>query len=196
MTVSKTREMLIKVAKELFARHGVDGTTMNDIALASGKGRRTLYTYFKSKNEIYQAAVESELNQLYNMLTDISRKELPANEKLITFFYTRLEALKSLVIRNGSLRANFFRDIWRVEKIRKNFDLRETELIQNILEAGVKEGIFVIPNVSVTAMILHYSLKGLEVPFIRGSMGNEAEQKEVRRENVVNLIMNGLMVKK
>ena len=51
MTVSKTREMLIDVARQLFARMGVDNTTMNDIALASKKGRRTLYTYFKSKNE-------------------------------------------------------------------------------------------------------------------------------------------------
>ena len=58
MTVSKTREMLIDVARQLFARMGVDNTTMNDIALASKKGRRTLYTYFKSKNEIYLAVVE------------------------------------------------------------------------------------------------------------------------------------------
>ena len=39
---------------------GVDNTTMNDIAQA--------YTYFKSKNEIYLAVVESELDQLYKML--------------------------------------------------------------------------------------------------------------------------------
>ena len=47
MTVSKTREMLVDVARQLFARMGVDNTTMNDIAQASKKGRRTLYTYFK-----------------------------------------------------------------------------------------------------------------------------------------------------
>ena len=57
MTVSKTREMLVDVARQLFARMGVDNTTMNDIAQASKKGRRTLYTYFKSKNEIYLAVV-------------------------------------------------------------------------------------------------------------------------------------------
>ena len=57
--------MLVDVARQLFARMGVDNTTMNDIAQASRKkGRRTLYTYFKSKNEIYLAVVESELDQL------------------------------------------------------------------------------------------------------------------------------------
>ena len=76
MTVSKTREMLVDVARQLFARMGVDNTTMNDIAQASRKGRRTLYTYFKSKNEIYLAVVESELDQLYT----VSNTHLRAHE--------------------------------------------------------------------------------------------------------------------
>ena len=45
--VSKTRERLIEVARQLFARKGVENTTMLDIANASDKGRRTIYTYFK-----------------------------------------------------------------------------------------------------------------------------------------------------
>ena len=119
MTVSKTRDMLVDVARQLFARMGVDNTTMNDIAQASRKGRRTLYTYFKSKNEIYLAVVESELDQLHKMLVDVASKDLPADEKLLTFIYSRLDAVKALVFRNGTLRATFFRDIWRVEKVRK-----------------------------------------------------------------------------
>jgi len=46
MSISKTRQKLVDVARQLFARNGVANTTMNDIAVASGKGRRTLYTYF------------------------------------------------------------------------------------------------------------------------------------------------------
>ncbi|MFA6767666.1 MAG: TetR/AcrR family transcriptional regulator [Parabacteroides sp.] len=193
--VSKTRDMLIDVARQLFARIGVDDTTMNDIAMASKKGRRTLYTYFKNKNEIYQAVVESELNRLYKMLQDVSVKDLPADEKLITFIYTRLDAIKAIVLRNGTLRADFFRDIWRVEKVRKNFDIRETELIKGILEAGVNERVFDMPDVGITAVVLHHALKGLEVPYIRGSMGNTTNQRLKRKDNVVNLIFNGIRIK-
>ena len=56
MSISKTRQKLVDVARQLFAKNGLENTTMNDIALLSGKGRRTLYTYFKSKEEIYYAA--------------------------------------------------------------------------------------------------------------------------------------------
>jgi AcrR family transcriptional regulator len=193
--VSKTRDMLIDVARQLFARIGVDDTTMNDIAMASKKGRRTLYTYFKNKNEIYQAVVETELNRLYKMLQDVAAKSLPADEKLITFIYTRLDTIKSIVLRNGTLRANFFRDIWRVEKVRKNYDIRETELIKGILEAGIKEHVFEMPDVEITAEVLHHALKGLEVPYIRGSMGDTTSQRLKRKENVINLIFSGIRIK-
>ena len=58
--VRKTRDKFIEVARQLFARKGVENTTMNDIASASDKGRRTIYTYFKSKREIFNAVIESE----------------------------------------------------------------------------------------------------------------------------------------
>jgi len=75
MTVSKTRIKLVDVARQLFAQNGVENTTMNDIALASKKGRRTLYTYFKNKDEIYSAVVESELDILSETMKKGLRKE-------------------------------------------------------------------------------------------------------------------------
>ena len=196
ITVSKTRDMLVDVARQLFARSGVDNTTMNDIAQASRKGRRTLYTYFKSKNEIYMAVVESELDSLYKTLLSVASKDVPADEKIITFIYTRLDAIKALVFRNGTLKATFFRDIWRVEKVRKNFDIRETEIIEGILNEGVAQGIFEMPDTHITAVVLHHAFKGLEVPYIRGLMGDNVSQRLQRKDNVMNLIFNGIKIKK
>ncbi|MDR2388696.1 MAG: TetR/AcrR family transcriptional regulator [Tannerellaceae bacterium] len=195
ITVSKTREMLVDVARQLFARMGVDNTTMNDIAQASQKGRRTLYTYFKNKNDIYQAVVETEVGKLYNMLLEVAAKELPADEKLMAFIYIRLDAVKSLVVRNGTLRANFFRDIWRVEKVRKGFDKKETELIKRILNDGVSEGLFDVADADRTALVLHHALKGLEVPYIRGLMGDAVSRKINRKDEVIHLVFNGIKIK-
>ena len=75
--MSKTREILVDVARQLFAKSGVENTTMNDIAVASQKGRRTLYTYFKNKNEIYRAVIETELQHLLQRLTNMANKDLP-----------------------------------------------------------------------------------------------------------------------
>ncbi|HQG07877.1 MAG TPA: TetR/AcrR family transcriptional regulator, partial [Dysgonamonadaceae bacterium] len=75
---SKTKRSLIEVARQLFAKKGVENTTMNDIAEASKRGRRTLYTYFSSKNEIYKAVVESEFQELYKKLDEVIKQKLPA----------------------------------------------------------------------------------------------------------------------
>ena len=72
MSISKTRQKLIDIARQLFAKRGVANTTMNDIAVASGKGRRTLYTYFNSKEEVYSAVIESELERLSDKLDEVA----------------------------------------------------------------------------------------------------------------------------
>ena len=195
MTVSKTKAKLVDVARQLFAKMGVENTTMNDIALTSKKGRRTLYTYFKSKEDIYMAVVESELDILSDIMKRVVEKDISPDQKIIEMIYTRLDAVKEVVYRNGTLRATFFRDIWRVEKVRKSFDLREVEIIKGILDDGVKEGIFSMPDTDITALVLHHALKGLEVPYIRGIMGDNISQRIKRRDNVMNLIFNGIKIK-
>ena len=190
-TISKTRQLLIDVARQLFARVGVRNTTMNDIANASKRGRRTLYTYFKSKDEIYQAVVQEELDSIRHRLEEVLHSNLAPDEKLITFIYTRLDAIKESVSRNGSLRADFFRDIWRVQRERKEFDELDIRMILQILQEGVDKNVFVMPSIDITATILHYAFKGLEVPYIRDAIGTE---REIRIENIRNILFNGLKI--
>ncbi len=187
---------MIEVARQLFARIGVENTTMNDIAQASKKGRRTLYTYFNNKNEVYLAVIESELNNLYATIQEGVAKDLPADKKLITYIYTRLDAVKNIVFRNGTLRAYFFRDIWKVQNVRKKFDIRDMEIIKSILEDGVKNGIFNVSNIDITASIIHHAVKGLEVPYIRGKMGFEHVDHFQRDESIINIIFNGIRISK
>lgn len=177
MTVNKTRAKLVDVARQLFAKKGVDDTTMNDIALASKKGRRTLYTYFKSKEEIYMAVVKSEVDMLYDHLDKVASKDLSPEKKIMELIYTHLEAAKTIVYRNGTLRADFFRDIWRVETERKFFDMKEQILFSKVLKEGKETGVFRIDDVDITASILHYCLKGMEVPFIRGQIADDLDDK-------------------
>ncbi len=195
MAISKTRNTLIDVARQLFARLGVENTTMNDIAVASHKGRRTLYTYFNNKNEVYQAVLENELEQMYHSLQNVANKNLPADEKLLLFFFTRFDTIKNVVARNGTLKADFFRDIWRVQNVRKSFDRKEIQILKDILNKGVEEGTFEMPSTDVTAEILHHALKGLEVPYIRGQINPMNPASESNRENISYLIFQGIKKK-
>ena len=178
MAVSKTRAKLVDVARQLFAKQGVDNTTMNDIAVASTKGRRTLYTYFKSKEEIYVAVVESELDKLSEALDKVAAEKIAPDLKILKLIETHLDAIKLIVRRNGSLRASFFRDIWQVERVRRNLNLHEIALFKQVLTEGNNMGLFEVDNVDILADILHYCVKGIEVPYIRGKIGDDLDDRQ------------------
>ena len=180
MSISKTRSLLIDVARRLFAQKGLEGTTMNDIALASGKGRRTLYTYFKNKEAIYYAVIETEMERLSDRMDDVASRDMDFEQKMILLVYTHLNMIKEAVTRNGSLRAEFFRNIWMVERVRKTFDHDELELFQRVLQEGCDKGAFRIQNVPLMADIFHYALRGLEVPYIYGRLGKGMTMEESR----------------
>ena len=178
MAVSKTKAKLVDVARQLFAKNGVDNTTMNDIAVASKKGRRTLYTYFKCKEEIYMAVVDSELEMLSEALEKVAAENIAPDIKILKLIETHLDTIKIIILRNGTLRAGFFRDIWQVERVRRKFDTSEITLFRQILAEGKEQGIFEVDNVDILADILHYCIKGIEVPYIRGKIGEELDERE------------------
>lgn len=156
MSVSKTRQKLVDVARQLFAKNGIANTTMNDIAVASGKGRRTLYTYFSRKEDVYYAVIESELERLSDKLDEVANCKMRPQDKIIELIYTHLSMIKETVVRNGNLRAEFFRNIWMVEKARKNFDEDEIEILRRIYAEGREDGEFDIDNIDLVAMIQYY----------------------------------------
>lgn len=125
-------------------------------------------------------------------LKDIANKDLPPEEKLTNYILTRLEAVKETVLRNGTLKAEFFRDIWKVEQARKNIDMHEVVLLKGILKEGVDRGDFRIISVSATATILHYALKGLDVPYIRDNFTEMGLERLRVKEYIADLVLYGI----
>ncbi len=190
--VSKTREKLIEVARQLFAHKGVENTTMNDIASASEKGRRTIYTYFKSKRDIYNAVVKNESELIVERLSVIPGQDVSPEEKLMNFIFVRFEAIKELVTRNGSLRAGFFRDVRKVERARRGTLSQECSVLMSILKEGVDKGVFSIKHIDKTAKVMLLCLQGLDVPYVRDSFAEMDIEKNKLREYIHDFILNGI----
>jgi AcrR family transcriptional regulator len=88
------QQQILEAAKRLFAVHGFSKVTMDDVAKAIGKGRSSLYYYYKSKDEIFDAVMDIEIRE---MLTAISRAvdQAPDTEqKLHAFCATKLHVLR------------------------------------------------------------------------------------------------------
>ena len=187
--MSNTKKMLIEVARELFAKNGKKDVTMNDIAEASKKGRRTLYTYFDNKEEIYKAVIDKELDQVIERLYLVTAETTEPDIKLTNHIITHLDAIKYIVTRNGSLRADFFHDIYEVERTRRKVDVKEIALIKNILIEGVAKRVFKNMDTDLSAMIIFYAIKGLEVPYIRQNISDEFEKN---KKSIVEFVLQGI----
>ncbi len=117
--------------------------------------------------------IESELERLSDKLDEVANCKMRPQDKIIELIYTHLSMIKETVVRNGNLRAEFFRNIWMVEKARKNFDEDEIEIFsERVYAEGKEDGEFDIDNIDLVADITHYCIKGLEVPFIYGRLGH------------------------
>jgi len=74
---STNHEAIEAVALALFAERGFEATTVDDIAGAVGVGRRTLFRYFESKNDIAWGDFDWVMERLRQALAEGDEMPLP-----------------------------------------------------------------------------------------------------------------------
>ncbi len=78
-------EILLK-AQGLFQIYGLKKTTMDEIAEACGKGKSTLYHYFKSKEEVFDAVIKIELTSLRKVVKEKVDTKTTIKDKILAYF--------------------------------------------------------------------------------------------------------------
>ncbi len=178
---NNTRDLLLDAAKREFIKKGFDGVSMMDITRESGMSRRTLYSYFDSKAEIYKAAVKRETDLVVDKLRELVTPGTPASQKITDYIYGRFTVIKDMVDRNGTLRSFFFRNNWNLEHFRKELDRQEKQILIDIIVDGINQGIFEVTNVNLTVEMIQDGMRGFEYTFIRGIIWKTASHDEVKR---------------
>ena len=163
----------------MFAQQGIERTTIGDVAAASNKSRRTIYTYFKSKEELLEASIESEMKKISTAMKKVASEKLSPDKKLIKLIFVRLRITRSIVRRNSGLHSEYFGNMWIVEHIRRTFDIHEIALFRSIIADGQQQGIFSVESPDLAARFLHFCLNGLEIPFIKGVINKHKDEEFV-----------------
>lgn len=187
--VTKTRDKLIEVARQLFAHKGIENTTMNDIASASEKGRRTIYTYFKNKRDIYNAVIDHESENLVAKLREISELDLPPIEKLEKYLNLRFELIVNSYQRHDTIRSLFGRDTRRIERMRKMALAKEQKIFRAILDKGVESGDFDPIQARRLIAVEHMTFQGVDFAFIRDNFADIGMSKAEMRRDIIDFIL-------
>lgn len=192
----QTREKLIEVARQLFARKGVENTTMLDIANASDRGRRTLYTYFKNKREIHQAVIERESDQMVSRQRAILAEEISWSEKLEKFIEIRLQAISaeqdgsSETERRPLLLMRF--DYRRSERTRRVAEQKEIEILRTILANGRDAGEFSPAQASRALALVMVLLQCIDSPHLALNFQEIGTDRTTARREIIEFIINGI----
>jgi AcrR family transcriptional regulator len=82
-TATDTRELIIESAFDCFRRHGLDKTTVVDIARAADVSRSTVYEYFRDKAQIVEACAEGASQKFYREMAKAMRKGETLEDQLV-----------------------------------------------------------------------------------------------------------------
>lgn len=186
------RQKIIRISGHIFSRYGFRKTTMEEIARALNKGKSSIYYYYKSKEEIFEAVVLYEANTLRNQLTKAIKAVDSPIDKLRAYVNVRMKAFEKL---SNYYNAIFDKDLDHfefIEKVREKYDREELAILRLIIYDGVRKGYFRPNNSEFTAMAVQTALKGIEVPLF---WKKRQQNVQNRLEAILDVLFNGLLVK-
>ncbi len=195
MSAVKTRERLIDVARQLFNKKGIEKTTMNDIASASDKGRRTIYTYFKNKREIYNAVIERESELLVGALREIAQSPLPPVEKLEKFLSKRFEIIRDTVNNYTRFRSLISFDSKRMQRVQHIASVKINEMLTQMLAQGVNEGTFDPAQVKRMNSMLQATIMGVDACYIQGLQNVGCVDQEKFEGDIIQFITTAITIR-
>lgn len=186
------RKKIVIASGQIFSRYGFKKTTMDEIAGALKIGKSSIYYYFKSKEEIFEAVVLFEANLLRNELTTAIKSVESPVEKMRNYVFVRMKTFEKL--------SNYYNAIFDknldhfnfIEKIREKYDREELAILRLIIYHGARNNVFHVANSEYTALAVQTSLKGLEVPLFWKKKELNIEE---RLNGILDVLFNGILKK-
>jgi AcrR family transcriptional regulator len=132
---------IVKAAAKRFARHGINKTTLDEVARDIRIGKATIYHYFISKDDLFIETIKWEnelyLDQIKNTLTN---EESPINRRIIDYlnYKEQLSENHHLIY---ELVLNYLneRSSEKENEIIQKLISKEEEIIKSVLSVALKD---------------------------------------------------------
>jgi TetR/AcrR family transcriptional regulator len=195
-----TRKKLLTAARREFARRGLAGARVDEIAGRAGVNKQLVYHYFGDKDALYLAVLEWVYEEIRTQEHRLNLVGLPpqrAIRKLIESSFDHLAAHPDfIVLLNDENRggAKHVRGSRRLEAMHSPL----VSMVSKILKDGVQTGVF---RSGINPLHLYISIAGLSyfffsnTPTLSAIFGKDLRSpaaKRARRKHVVELVLRAL----
>ena len=184
---------IIDTARALFKKTGFKKTTMGDIARSLGKAKSSLYYYYPSKEDIFEAVLYSEMDELLDQIHKSIRNATSSKEKLIIYCRCRLNKLNQLCNLSDALKSEIAELHCVIEELKSRFDTTHVELVKEILAEGVSNGEFRkvnTDNIELVAYLMVSSFRGLAAPLMVSK--NLCPRLDLQIDSIVDIMVDGI----
>ena len=88
-------EQILTAASELYLKYGFKKVTMDDISKAIGKSRTSIYYYYKNREEVFQAVLNSLVKEVIFEIGNAVEQQETLEEKIRAFCLTKIKTSES-----------------------------------------------------------------------------------------------------
>jgi AcrR family transcriptional regulator len=195
MASSETTDAIINAATALFKKYGFEKTSMDDIAKTAHKAKGSLYYHFKSKEDIFKAIIEREIDYIKAGLQPIiDDRSLSDVDKINKYIQRRMELMNHCFTYQETLKNDFVSVFGvqneAVDRMREKMDSWEHDVFLDIIDDGISNG-NIDSGLKPTAIadMLIMVLKSLEVQFF---VQNRYQDYKKTFDQLISFISNGL----
>jgi len=186
-------ESILDTAKKMFARYGLQKTSLEEVARAARVAKATIYNYFGSKDKVYLEVLRREMREIVeNVSSSVDREALPG-DKLTTFVKAKFRYMRQAINILSLDRDGIEKLLPSAESIRNELFEREVNIIQAILKEGVEKDVFYLNDLLLTARAIAHALRGFELNWLV----QESEEKiEYYLDELMAILFYGLTSEK
>ena len=189
MAKEQTKDKIMQVAAKMFSKYGFQKTTVDEIARAAHKAKGSVYYYYASKEDLFKAVVEQEINVLKAGLTRVIIDSTDANGMIRNYLMNRMILMKNATNYHETLKADFIESYEFLSQVRESFTRFEIEVMKGILDRGVREHAFQIQDTLATSQVIILAIKAIEIPFYHQHRLSEYEQTIIE---LIDILVKGL----
>jgi AcrR family transcriptional regulator len=187
---------IIDTARVLFRRSGFKKTTMGDIARSLGKAKSSLYYYYPGKEDIFEAVLHSEMDELLVQIRQSIRHATTSKEKLIIYCRCRLVKLNELCNLSDALKSEIgeLHELHCImTDLKRQFDTTHVGLVREILAEGVANGEFKKlneDNIELVAYLMVSAFRGLAAPLMVSQ--RLCPRLDLQIDSIVDIMVEGI----
>lgn len=166
----ETRKQILTTAKYLFQEYGFDKTSLDEIARAAHKAKRSLYNHFNNKEEIYTVVLEEELQNIQTTLEEVfNDPSILPPKRIHNYLVQRMELMSQAktiqqLLKNRVLRHNDNR-FAKIHSLFEHFDAWERKHFVELSSDEVICEVFNGFDSEAFADMMQMVIKSLDITF-------------------------------